>query len=32
MRFAWSVLLLALLLPLARGLMTVALSIGNPPE
>ncbi|WP_431113289.1 DUF2975 domain-containing protein [Variovorax paradoxus] len=31
MRFAWSVLLLALLLPLARGLMTVALSIGNPP-
>ncbi|HEX7866960.1 MAG TPA: DUF2975 domain-containing protein [Variovorax sp.] len=30
-RFAWAVLLLALLLPLARGLMTVALSIGNPP-
>ncbi|MFH0133486.1 DUF2975 domain-containing protein [Variovorax sp. VaC1] len=29
--FAWAVLLLALLLPLARGLMTVALSIGNPP-
>lgn len=30
-RFAWAVLLLALLLPLARGLMTMALSIGNPP-
>ncbi|WP_432726535.1 DUF2975 domain-containing protein [Variovorax sp. W6] len=30
-RFAWAVLLLALLLPLARGLMTVALSIGYPP-
>ncbi|MCY1549680.1 hypothetical protein D9M68_858610 [compost metagenome] len=31
MRFAWAVLLLALLLPIARGLMSVALSIGNPP-
>ncbi|WP_198086112.1 DUF2975 domain-containing protein [Variovorax sp. E3] len=30
-RFAWAVLLLALLLPLARGLMSVTLSIGNPP-
>jgi len=30
-RFAWGVLLLALLLPLTRGLMTVAFSIGNPP-
>ncbi|KAF1069124.1 hypothetical protein [Variovorax sp.] len=31
MRFAWAVLLLSLLLPLARGLMTVAQSLGNPP-
>lgn len=30
-RFAWAVLILALVLPLARGLMTVALSLGNPP-
>ncbi len=30
-RFAWAVLLLALLLPLARGLMTVAFSLSNPP-
>ncbi|MBB4224804.1 DUF2975 domain-containing protein [Variovorax guangxiensis] len=30
-RFAWAVLLLALLLPLARSLMSVALSMSNPP-
>lgn len=30
-RFAWAVLLLALLLPLTRALMSVALSMGNPP-
>ncbi len=30
-RFAWAVLLIALLLPLARGLMTVAFSLSNPP-
>ncbi|HEY2256824.1 MAG TPA: DUF2975 domain-containing protein [Variovorax sp.] len=30
-RFAWAVLLLALLLPVARSLMSMAYSLGNPP-
>ena len=30
-RFAWAVLLLSLLMPLARGLMSVAQSLGNAP-